>query len=228
MLSELDATQNVGTVNWNMHSGISLATMGVAGLALGLLSAQIAPPSHPVADGDRIVLVARADARLPPIARSLVGARTVGSITDIDAALNSNTSLVVVDRSVVADAASGSLRELYLRGMALMAINASIADLYRLTGQGVELRAVDPPLASDTLVRLTCDDDCARYPFWSLDWTSCAGAASAGAMGPLSPPPQSPQRAFDAQVERQLALGPPCSAARRTALNSEQAQPASD
>jgi hypothetical protein len=102
--------------------------------------------------------------------------------------------------------------------MALMAINVSLADLHRLTGQDEELRAVDPQFADETLARERCDDECARYPFWSLTWRSCAGDASGGGMGPFSPP-HSTAREFDAQLTRQVALGPPCSASREQATD---------
>ena len=164
------------------------------------------------------MLAARADAQLPPVARTLAGARNVDSLEALEAALNADTSLVVVDRSVAADAAKGSLRGLYLRGMALMAINVSLADLHRLTGQDEELRAVDPQFAAEVAAREGCEGECARYAFWSLTWRSCEGDHSGGGMGPISPP-HSSAREFDTQLARQLALGPPCSANRAQALD---------
>lgn len=191
--------------------------MVFAGLALGLVSARLSPPARQLGASDRMVLVARADAQLPPEARTLASVRTVGSIEALDAALDADTSLVVVDRSVATDAAKGSLRDLYLRGMPLMAINASVADLYRLTGQDDELRAVDPRFAAETIARSSCEGECARSTFWAYDWRSCSGDHGGVGMGPFSPQPS--VREFDLQLARQIALGPPCSANRARALD---------
>ena len=192
--------------------------MTIAGLALGVLSSQLPQPTRQFVDSDRIVLVARADAQLPPEARTLASVRTVGSIEALESALDADTSVIVVDRSVAKDAAKGSLRDLYLRGMPLMAINASVADLYRLTGQDDELRAVDPQFAAETMARSSCEGECARYTFWSLTWRSCAGDRSGGGMGPFVEGHTS-AREFDTQLARQIALGPPCSANRARALD---------
>ena len=201
-----------------MRIGISFAAIVIAGTALGLLTARLPTPTRQLRDSDRIVLVARGDTELPDVARSLASARIVGSFEALDAALSAYTSVVVVDRSVAADAPAGSLRGLYLRGMALMTINVSLADLYRLTGQDEELRAVDPQFAAETMANASCEGACQRYPFWSLTWRSCAGDRSGGGSGPFSPP-HSSVRQFDLQLARQVALGPPCSANRAHATD---------
>ena len=193
--------------------------MVVAGIVLGLVSTRLPRPAHQLRDVDRVVLVARADAEPPSEARSLAGARTIGSIAALDVTVDADTRVIVIDRSAVLDAASGSLRELSLRGMPLMAINASIADLYRLTGQDQELRAIDSQLAVDTLARLTCEGECARNTFWSLTWRSCASNLSGSSMGPYVGGHTS-AREFDAQLVRQLRLGPPCSASREQATEN--------
>jgi hypothetical protein len=214
MVAEGGAAQNARSrrnYTCNVRIAISFIAIAVAGLALGVLSAQLPQPTRQLVDSERIVLVARADAELPPEARSLAAARIAGSIEALDGAVNADTSLVVVDRSVAAEAENGSLRGLYLRGMALMAINVSLADLYRLTGQDEELRAVDPQFAAETIARASCEGECARDTFWSLTWRSCSGDKGGASMGPFVEGHTS-AREFDTQVARQVALGPPCSA----------------
>ena len=190
--------------------------MVAAGIMLVWVAASLPQPEHQLRDIDRVVLVARADAQLPDVARSLGGARTIGSIAGLDAVLGADTRVIVVDRSAITDGANGSLRGPYLRGTALMAINASIADLYRLTGQDEELRAVDPQFAAETLARSTCEAECAQNTFWSLTWRSCAGDQGGVTHGPFVPGYTS-GREFDAFLTRQIRLGPPCSASREQA-----------
>ena len=190
--------------------------MVFAGMVMGWAAARLPQPARQLRDIDRVVLVARADAEMPDVAHSLGGARTVDSIAALDANLDAEMRVVVIDRSAVLDAPSGSLRGLYLRGMPLMAINASVADLYRLTGQDQELRAIDSQLAVDTLARLTCEGECAQNTFWSLTWRSCAGDLSGSSMGPYVGGHTS-AREFNAQLVRQLRLGSPCSEAREQA-----------
>ena len=193
--------------------------MVVAGIVLVWVATSLPQPARQLRDIERVVLVARANAQLPPETRSLAGARTIDSIAALDVTVDADTRVIVIDRSAVLDAASGSLRELSLRGMPLMAINASIADLYRLTGQDQELRAIDSQLAVDTLARLTCEGECARNTFWSLTWRSCASNLSGSSMGPYVGGHTS-AREFDAQLVRQLRLGPPCSASREQATEN--------
>jgi hypothetical protein len=190
--------------------------MVVAGIVLVRVATSLPQPTHRLRDVDRVVLVARADAQLPDLARSLGEARSVDSIADLDTVLGADTRVIVVDRSAITDGASGSLRGLYLRGMPLMAVNASVADLYRLTGQDEELRAVDPQFAAETLARSSCEGECARNTFWSLTWRSCAGDQGGVTNGPYVPGHAS-AREFDAFLTRQIRLGPPCSTSREQA-----------
>ena len=183
----------------------------VAGIALALVAASLPQPTNQLRDIDRVVVVARVDAQLPDVARSLGGARTVDSIAALDAALDADTRVIVIDRSLIAGAANGSLRDPYLRGITLMTIDASVGDLRRLSGQEDALRAIDPQLADDTAAHEACTGVCARYTSWSWTWRSCAGDQSGSGLGPFSPGHTS-AREFDAFLTQKIRLGPPCPA----------------
>lgn len=193
-----------------MRLGLSLASLLLAGLAVLAVAARLHAPEYDRLDTSRAILVSSPGASLPREARIiLTNVRAVPSSGALDSALASDTNLIVIDRSAASDAAAGSLRVAYHRAIPIIAINTSLADLWRLTGQDEDLRAVDPRFAAEELARARCEGVCAKFDFWATTWRSCSGDTGGSGFGPFSPGHLS-IREFETQVRRQLAIGGDC------------------
>lgn len=117
------------------------------------------------------VLIIRGDEPWPPGFELLATAPAVPSVDALDPSLTPAVRLVVLAPGVSRHLRTDALAPVADRGIALMAIETPLADLWRVSGALTTLRRVNPGFAADEVRRASCRG---CTDFYSYTWRACA------------------------------------------------------
>lgn len=146
----------------------TLAFVVAAGV-LAVLAARLdAPPAQPpVTEG---VLIIRGDEPWPPGFELLATAPAVPSVDALDPSLTPAVRLVVLAPGVSRHLRTDALLPVADRGIALMAVETPLAELWRVSGALTMLRRANAGFAAEEVRRTACRG-CTE--FYAYTWRSC-------------------------------------------------------
>jgi hypothetical protein len=146
-----------------------IVALAAAGCLLVALASRLNGPQSEPAQARGVLLVS-GDLEWPRGYDALAYAPSVDSVDVLESALTDGVRLVVLGPGVSSGLRTDGLSPIADRGIAIMAIETPLPELWRVSGALTVLRRTNPGFAADEVRRVSCRD-CTG--FYSYAWHSC-------------------------------------------------------